>query len=214
MTMMEERSAFALLVGTVVDATTVPAPFSPFPPRTPIAVSFDGIGTPPVPTDAVTARAFSGGGFVLAFNAADVAVDDPSSSGPSPKHLVGAFDIHFTISADGYADLPSTYSCNNDALPIAPAAYALQPNPIAIQGQVTDATGTAVAGATVQITAESPPVALPPATTTDANGMYLLVSVAAAQTVTISASALAGSAVQIVSLDYPANSVIVNLPLA
>jgi hypothetical protein len=214
MTMMEERSAFALLVGAVVDATTVAAPFSPLPPRTPIAVSFDGIGTPPVATDAVMARAFSGGGFVLTFDAADVAVDDPTSSGPSPKHLVGTFDIHFTISADGYVDLPSTYSCHNDALPITPAAYALQPAPIAIRGQVTDASSAAVAGATVQVTAESPPVALPPATTTDANGMYFLASVPAAQTVTIEASAGAGSVVQVVSLDYPASAVTVNLPLS
>ncbi|MGA2394546.1 MAG: carboxypeptidase-like regulatory domain-containing protein [Candidatus Lustribacter sp.] len=210
---MEERSAFALLVGSVVDATTLPAPFSPLPPRTPIAIEFDGIGTPPVATDAIVARAYSAGGFVLAFDSGDVTVDNPSSSGPSPKHLVGAFDIHFTISAEGYADLPSTYSCHNDALPIAPAAYVLQPNPIAIQGYVSFG-GVAVAGATVQITAESPPAALPPATTTDANGMYTLGSVPAAQTVTISAAGGGGSTVQTISLDYPGSVVTVNLPLS
>jgi hypothetical protein len=210
---MEERSAFALLVGTVVDATTVPAPFTPQPPRTPISVNFDGIGTPPVPSDAISARAFAGGAFVLAFESNDVAVDGPSSSGPSPKHLAGAFDVHFTLSAEGYADLPALYSCNNDALPIVPAAYVLQPNPIAVQGQVSAASG-AVAGASVQITAESPPpAALPAATTTDANGMYAIASVPAAQSITISAAGSGGAALQTIPLDYPGSVVTVNLVL-
>lgn len=211
---MDERSSFTLLVGTVVDATTASAPFSPAPPRAPIAVAFNGIGTPPTPTDVIFARAFSNSGFVLAFDAADVAVDNPSSSGPSPKHLAGAFDIHFTISANGYADLLSTYSCNKDALPITPLAYVLQPKPIAIKGQVTSA-GVAVSGATVRITAESPsPSALPPAATTDVNGMYLLASVPAAQSLTISAVSGAVSKTQTIPLEYPALVVTVNLALS
>jgi hypothetical protein len=209
---VEERSAFALLVGSVVDATTLPAPYAPAPPRTPITISFDGIGTPPVPSDAITARAFSNGGFVLAFDSGDVSVDFPSSSGPSPKHLTAIFDIHFTVSADGYTALPSTYSCNKDTLPITPAAYVLQPNPIVIQGRVTSA-GLAAPGAAVQVLAESPPpFSLPPATTTDANGMYTLAAVPAAQTATIQA-VFGGSQTQTISLDYPDPVVTVNFAL-
>ncbi|HTV73856.1 MAG TPA: carboxypeptidase-like regulatory domain-containing protein [Candidatus Acidoferrales bacterium] len=202
-TLLEELSSFALLVGSVVDATTVAAPYTPQPPRSPVSVNFSGIGTPPTPTDAVFARAFAADGFVLAFDAADVAVDDRSSSGPSPKHLAGAFDIHFVISAEGYADLPVVYACNKDALPIAPAPYALQPNAVAIAGRVT-ASGTALAGAVVQITAESPsPGMLPAAVTTAADGTFAIENVPAAQTATISASGGGYSGSQTISLSYP-----------
>jgi hypothetical protein len=198
----EECSSFALLVGSVVDATTLSPPYTAQPPRTPINVTFTGIGTPPTPSDAISARAFSRGGFALAFDASDVSVDYPSSAGPSPKHLTGTFDIHFVVSAQGYADLSAIYACNKDALPIVPAPYALQPNAVAIVGRVTVG-GTALAGATVQVTAESPSLGpLPAAVTTDANGMYALPSVPAAQSVTVAASGGGHSGSQTVALAY------------
>lgn len=199
---MEELGSFALLVGSVVDATTLSPPYTPQPPRSPISVAFTGIGTPPRPSDAIRARAFSGGGFVLAFDASDVSVDDPSSAGPSPKHLTGTFDVHFVVSAPGYADLPATYACNKDALPIVPAPYAMHPNAVTIVGRVT-AAGSALAGATVQVTAESPsPGPLPSPVSTDANGMYALLNVPAAQSVIVAASGGGHSGSQTVALAY------------
>ena len=210
--MIEERSSFALLVGTVVDVTTVALPYTPQPPRSPLSVAFEGIGTPPTPTDLIWAQTFSNGGFVLAFEAGSVAIDNASSSGPSPKHLTGAFDIHFTVSAQGYADLALVYSCNHDALPIVPAAYSLQPSPLYVRGTVT-ASGAPLAGAAVQITAESPaPGPLPPATATDANGMYAFDGVAAAQTITIAVSGGGHSGSQTVPVGYPDPVTTVNFP--
>lgn len=210
---MEEAAAFALLVGSVVDATTTAAPYTPQPPRTPFTVTFDGIGTPPVATGLIWARAYASGGFVLGFEAGNVAVDNTSPSGPSPKHLTGAFDIHFTLAARGYADLSPAYACNHDALPIVPTAYALQPNAVCVQGNVT-VSGAPVNGATVQITAESPaPGTLPPATTTDANGNYAIDAVPAAQTVTLQAQSGAHSGTQTVALGYPDPVTIVNFEL-
>ena len=209
--MMDELGAFALLVGTVVDATTTIPPFTPQPPRTPIAISFDGLGTPPAPTTAIVARAFSNDGFVLAFDSANIPIDVPSSSGTAPKHLLGAFDVHFTLSADGYADLPATYACNKDTLPIVPAPYALQPLSLIVRGQVASASGAPVPGATVQITAASPAAPLPPATTTDANGLYVFWTVPAAQTLTFSATTASDALAQTIEVTYPASAVIVNL---
>jgi hypothetical protein len=206
---MEECAAFALLVGSIVDATTVAS--TPAAPRTPASVTFDGIGTPPLPSGAIVARSFANGGFVLSFAAGDIAVDDPSSSGASPKHLSGAFDVHFTISADGYADLPAMYACNKDALPIVPAPYVLRPNPTAIAGRVTSG-GSAVAGAKVQVTAATPPATLPAAVFTDANGLYGIAGVPAAQTVTVVATK-GGSSSQTVALDYPGPPATVNFAL-
>jgi hypothetical protein len=209
----ETAAAFALLVGSVVDATTTSAPYTPQPPRTPCAVTFDGIGTPPVASDLIWARTYANGGFVLAFEAGDVAVDDATPSGPSPKHLTGAFDIHFTLSAPGYADRSSVYACNHDALPIVPAPYALQPQPAAVQGNVT-VSGTPAAGVTVEITAASPaPGTLPPATTTDANGTYAIDAVPAAQTVTLRAVSGAHVGMQTVPLAYPDPVTTVNFEL-
>jgi hypothetical protein len=206
---MEERSSFALLVGSVVDATTTLAPFTPQAPYSPIAVTFDGIGTPPVPSDAIGARAYSNGGFVLAFDAGDLAVDEPSSSGPSPKHLTGSFVLNFTISAAGYADLAVTYPCSGNALPIVPAAYALQPAALTIRGAVT-AGGAPVPGASVSITAAAPAIALPPATTTDANGLYGFDAVPAAQSITIAASGAGHNGSQTVAVGDPDPIVTVN----
>jgi hypothetical protein len=201
----EELSSFALLVGSVNDANggTV---------RTPICVNVSGIGTPPVPTNLLWARAYSSAGFVLGFESGDVAVNFPSSSGPSPKQLVGTFDVSFVISAPGYTALPVTYACNNDTLPIAPAPYALQPNPIVIVGGVTG-DGVALAGATVRITSSTPPLALPPATTTDANGTYSFDSVPAAQSVVITATGGSFSGSQTISLAYLDPIVTVNFEL-
>jgi hypothetical protein len=210
---MEERAAFALLAGTVVDATTTVPPYTPQPPRTPIAVSFDGIGTPPVATDLIWARAYSNGGFVLAFEGGNIALDNTSSSGPSPKHLTGSFDVHFTLSAQGYTALSTVYSCSLNALPIAPVAYVLQPSPVTVQGNVT-VSGALAAGASVEITAESPaPGPLPPAATTDANGNYIINGVSAAQTMTIKATSGVHTGTQSVSLGYPNPITIVNFEL-
>ena len=202
---MEELSSFDLLVGSVNDGSGGVV-------RTPVSVAVTGIGSPPTPTDLISARTFSSGGFILSFDAGDVAVDFPGSSGPSPKHLVGAFDLSFVISAPGYADLPVTYSCNNDTLPIVPPPYVLAPNPVVVMGGVTGK-GTALAGATVQITSSTPALTLPPATTTDPNGNYAFNTVPAAQSIVIAASGGAFSGSQTVSLGYLDPVVTVNFEL-
>ena len=203
---MEERSSFALLVGSVIDAN------GSSPVRTPVSIELVGVGSPPVSTDIIWAQGFSNAGFMLAFNAQDIPVDYPASSGPSPKHLTGAFDVSFTLSAAGYADLGVTYSCNMNALPITPAPYVLQPNPIVIMGGVTG-DGNALPGATVQITSSTPPLPMPPPTSTDANGNYAFDSVPAAQSIVISASGGSFSGSQTVSLQYLDPVVTVNFEL-
>jgi hypothetical protein len=172
----------------------------------------NGLGTPPAPTDSIWARAYSDSGFVLGFDAQDIAVDNPSSSGPSPKHLTGVFDVTFTISAQGYANLLATYPCNNNALPITPAPYVLQPNPVVVVGGVTG-DGVALAGATVQIASSIPPLALPPSTTTDANGNYAFDAVPAAQSIVITASGGGFSGSQNISFAYLDPVVTVNFEL-
>jgi hypothetical protein len=181
----EELTSFALLTGTVTDAVAAP----PAPLRSPIGVRIVGIGTPPVPSGALWARAYSGDGFVIAAAAGSVALDDPSSTAPDPKHLAGAFDLHFILSARGYADVPVVLACNHDALPIA-ATYALAPLPFAIRGRVTAGTPPApVAGALVSITAASPAIVIPPPATTAPDGTYALPSVPAARSLTLTVNA-------------------------
>jgi hypothetical protein len=203
---MDQMSSFALLVGTVVDSAGSLAP------RTPISVAMNSIGTLSAENGVIWAQANYNAGFVLAFDAQDIVVDYPSSSGPSPKHLVGAFDVSFTISAQGYADLPVTYSCNNNALPITPPPYVLQPNPIAIVGGVSG-DGAPLVGANVQIVSSVPSLPMPPATTTDANGNYVFASVPAAQSLVINVSGGGFSGSQNVSLQYLDPVITVNFEL-
>jgi len=174
----DELLSYALLAGEVVDAVLGT------PPRAPVAVHLVGVGTPPVPRDGMSARTYRPDGFVVVADARTIAVDDPASSGPSPKHLAGAFDLHFVLSARGYADLAQVVHCNHDAVPMRPPAYALVPQPFALRGRVTQGglTPTPFAGASVAIAA----TAL--ATTTDADGTYVFVSVPAAATVTVVAN--------------------------
>jgi hypothetical protein len=177
-----EITTFALLTGSVTDAVDgMPVR------RSPLRVAELGIGTPPVASDALWARSYSAGGFVIAADAGRIALDDPRSSAPDPKHLAGAFDLHFVIAADGYADLPVTVTCNHDALPIA-ATYALVPGPFAIRGRVTTGNPPVAAGGTsVDITAAVPPISVPPPAVTAADGTFAFPSVPAAQSVTLAA---------------------------
>lgn len=181
--MSEEVTTFALLTGTVTDAVAG-APLA----RSALAVQLVGIGTPPAASDALWARAYSPSGFVIAADAGRIALDDPSSAGIDPRHLAGAFDLHFIIAADGYADLPVTVACNHDAVPIE-GAYSLNPGPFAIRGRVT--TGNppvAAAGLSVAVTAATPAISLPSSVTTAADGTYALPVVPAAQSVTLTVS--------------------------
>ncbi|MFN2459498.1 MAG: hypothetical protein ABR591_02200, partial [Candidatus Velthaea sp.] len=105
--MIEELTTFALLAGSATDAVAAPPALL----RSPLRIRIAGIGTPPVPSDAVWARAYSNDGFVIAADAGRIALDDPTSSGPAVKHLAGAFDLHFVLLAGGYDDLPVTVAC-------------------------------------------------------------------------------------------------------
>jgi hypothetical protein len=189
-----EITTFALLTGAVSDAVEG-APLR----RSPVRVVDVRIGTPPVATDAVWARAYSAGGFVIAADAGRIALDDPRSSAPDPKHLAGAFDLHFVIAADGYADLPVTVTCNHDALPIA-GTYALVPGPFAIRGRVTTGNPPVAAGGTsVDISAAVPAMSLPAPAMTSADGTFAFPRVPAAQSLTL----VAGGQSQTVVPAYP-----------
>lgn len=206
--MIEERLSYALLVGAAVDGILGT------PPRSPLGVQMLGLGTPPIPFDGVWARAYSGDGFVVVADAGAVAVDHPELGAPPPKHLAGKFDLHFTLSASGYDDLPVTVNCNHDALPIKPAAYKLAPHPFAVHGRVTTGGFSPVplAGATVSVTATVPPLVLPavlpPPVVTDANGTYAFPAVPAATTITVTVAGHAPSAT--VLTNYPEPTLTVN----
>ncbi|MGA8100452.1 MAG: hypothetical protein WB810_17505, partial [Candidatus Cybelea sp.] len=117
--MIEELTTFALLTGTVVDAVAL----APALLRSPVGVEVVGLGTPPVPTDTICGRTYQSNGFVIVADAGSIRLDDPRSTSPDPKHLAGVFDLHFVLSAPGYADLAVAVACNHDAIPIA-AVYA------------------------------------------------------------------------------------------
>jgi hypothetical protein len=181
--MTAEVTTFALLTGSVTDAITG-TPLS----RSALSVRLLEIGAPPAPSDAIWARSYSESGFVIAADAGRIGLDDPSSSGPDPKHLVGTFDLHFVLAANGYADLPVTVGCNHDAVPLT-ASYALTPGPFAIRGRVT--TGNppvAAGGVSVDITAATPPITAPGPVLTAADGTYAFPSVPAARSVTLGVS--------------------------
>ncbi len=121
--MMEEITSYALLVGHVSDASLPPPALL----LSQVSVQIAGVGTPPYPIGGIWARAYALDAFVIAADAGNVPLDNPSSSGPDPKHLAGAFDLHFVVSASGYVDLPVTRTCSHDAVPIA-QSYALTPS--------------------------------------------------------------------------------------
>ena len=180
---MEEITSFALLTGTVSDSVAGTSLA-----RSALSVRLVGIGTPPVPSDALWARAYSGSGFVIAADAGRIALDDPSSSWLDPKHLAGAFDLHFIIAADGYTDLPVTIACNHDAVPI-DGSYALIPGPFAIRGRVTTGNPPVAAGGlSVDITVATPAITVPAPAITAADGTYSIPVVPAAQSVTLAVS--------------------------
>lgn len=200
---MEELTTFALLVGRVTDSILA----APSTLRSPISVRVLGLGTPPTPSKVLWARAYDIGGFVIAADAGAIALDDPRSTGPDPKHLAGAFDVHFVLSAAGYADLAVALPCSHDAVPIA-KSYALAPQPFAIRGRVTIG-NAAFGGLSVSITAATPPIPLPPAVLTASDGTYSFASVGAAQSITLSA---AGGSQTVVST-YPDPILTVNFSL-
>ena len=120
---MEELTTYALLVGHVTDASLAP----PAKLRTRVNIHITGVGTPPHAIDGLWARTWTDDGFVIAADAGNIPLDNPHASGPDPKHLAGAFDLHFIVSAPGYNDLPVTFTCNHDTIPIA-QSYALTPS--------------------------------------------------------------------------------------
>jgi hypothetical protein len=210
-TAFEEATTYALLVGTAIDAVAA----APSRLRSPLRVTLAGIGTPPVAVDGIWCRTWTTDGFVIAADATVIGLDAPSSSGPSPKHLAGAFDLHFTLAADGYADLPVTVSCNHDHVPLRPAPYVLAPHPFALRGRV--AVGTVapapLAGATVTLTGSVPAVALPAATVTDADGTYVFVAIPAVRSLTIVAAGSGHSGTQTIEPSYPDPLVTTNFAL-
>ena len=119
---MEEITTYALLVGHVSDASLPPPALL----QSQVTVQILGVGTTAQQVDGIWARAYASDGFVIAADAGNVPLDNPSSSSPDPKHLAGKFDLHFVISATGYVDLPVTNTCNHDVIPIA-QSYALTP---------------------------------------------------------------------------------------
>ena len=211
MTAFEEATTYALLVGTAIDAIAA----APARLRSPLRVTLAGIGTPPVRSDGIWCRNWTADAFVIGADATAIGLDAPASSAPSPKHLAGAFDLHFTLAADGYTDLAVTVSCNHDRVPLRPAAYALAPQPFALRGRVTVGTVTPVplAGATVTLTGSVPAVALPPATLTDADGTYVFVAIPAVRSLTITAAGSGHSGTQTVEPPYPDPLVTTNFAL-
>ena len=201
MTAFEEATTYALLVGTAIDAVAA----APSRLRSPLRVSLAGIGTPPVAIDGIWCRTWTTDGFVIIADATVIGLDAPASSAPSPKHLAGAFDLHFTLSADGYAELPVTVSCNHDQVPLRPVPYVLAPQPFALRGRVAVGTVAPVplAGATVTLTGSVPAAALPAATVTDADGTYVFVAIPAVRSLTIAAAGSGHSGTQTVEPSYP-----------
>jgi hypothetical protein len=210
-TAFEEATTFALLVGMTIDAVAA----APARLRSPLRVRLAGVGTPPVPSDGIWCRSWSADSFVIVADATVIGLDAPASSAPSPKHLAGAFDLHFTLAADGYADLPVTVSCNHDQVPLRPGAYALAPRPFALRGRVTVGTVTPVplAGASVTLTASVPAVMLPPATVTDADGTYVFVAIPAVRSLTVAAAGGGHSGTQTIEPPYPDPLVTTNFAL-
>ena len=212
MTAFEEVTTFALLVGTAIDAVAA----APARMRSPLRVSIDGVGTPPIPIGGIWCRNWSADSFVIVADATVIGLDAPGSSAPSPKHLAGAFDLHFTLAADGYAGLAVTVSCNHDQVPLRPGAYALAPRPFALRGRVTVGTVTPVplAGASVTLTASVPAVTLPPATVTDADGTYVFVAIPGVRSLTVAVAGGGHSGSQTIEPSYPDPLVTTNFALA
>jgi hypothetical protein len=192
---IDERLTYALLTGTVVDAAAAAAP-----PRSTLCVNVLGIGAPPIAVDRVWARAYGPGGFVVVAEASAIPLSDASSSLPSPKHLAGTFDLSFTLSAFGYDDLTATVHCNHDALPIVPPApYALAPLPFTLRGIATQGGLNPVPLAAANVTVAGTALA----TTTAADGTYVIAAVPAAPSITVNVSGSGNSTSTTVATTYP-----------
>ncbi|MBV9271017.1 MAG: hypothetical protein JO165_07985, partial [Candidatus Eremiobacteraeota bacterium] len=74
--MSEEITAYALLVGHVSDASLPPPALL----QSQVIVQILGIGTPAQHIDGIWARAYANDNFVIAADAGNVPLDNPSSS--------------------------------------------------------------------------------------------------------------------------------------
>jgi hypothetical protein len=202
--MMDVRTSFALLVGTVDDAVASPSTL-----RAPVSVRLAGIGTPPMLADRLWARSVTENTFVIGADSGSVPLDHDDVGSPDPRHLAGTFDLHVVIGAAGYDDLPVAISCNHDAIPIA-RAFSLQPRAIAVRGRVTSGNPPiAVGGTTVAVTAIVPSAALPPSVVSAPDGTFLIPSVPAARSLTLTA----GGTSETIAPAYPAAIIAVNFAL-